>query len=73
MYVHVYVHVCMYMSIYIYIYNEYVSDDSVILDIWTSDSNLWRVNEYYISETREYIWYVTTVHNVFYISKVTLK
>ena len=28
--------------------------------------------EYYIAGTSEYIWYVTVIHNIFYISNVTL-
>ena len=54
---------------------------SDISNIWTSDSNIpqWtsaqneRVNKAYIVETSEYIWHVNVIHNVFYISNVTVK
>ena len=44
--------VCIYTYIYIYIYaySKYVMDDSGMSGIWTSNSNIWRVNESYITE-----------------------
>ena len=57
----------------LYIYSEYVVNDSSISDIWTRDTNIWRVNESYVAGTIEYIWYVTVLHNVIYILNATLK
>ena len=48
-------------------------DDSDISDVWTSDSNIWLVSESYIVGASEYVWCVTVVHKVFYISNVSLK
>ena len=64
---------CIAFLYHIYIYSEHVMDDRDISDIWTSDSNIWRVNESYIVGTSEYIWCVTVVHKVFYVFNVSLK
>ena len=47
-------------------------DGNDISDIWTSDSNISRVNESYIAGTSEYIWYVKVIHNVFSTLNVIL-
>ena len=47
-------------------YSEYIVDDSDISETWTSDSNIWQVNELDIAGTSEYTWYATVIHNVVY-------
>ena len=58
-------------------YSEYMYvmgiGDSDASYIRTSGSSIWRANESYIPGTREYIWYVTVIHNVLYISNVSMK
>ena len=51
--------------IYIYIYSEYVMDDSGISDIWNSDTNVWRVNDW-AKRTIERIRYCWNVWHVTY-------
>ena len=45
---------------------------TILYDEWTSKQSE-RGNESYTAGTSEYIWYVSVIYNVFYISKVSLK